>query len=379
MGRRGHRTTVERGIYRDAGGFEVVARVGQLARRRRFALDTDPEDLRKWRDAQVHALREGQGPTADPSTLAGAIERYITQVGCTDTAELGAFKSWIARHGSLPRRRLTPGLCVQAFEVWKQTFSPQACYYRRLVLRKLWHALDGPTASTPVDAITIKRPRAGRPVWVDDATILAVYASLVAARTPKPDHLRKTTRRKASTTKWDQKAPARFLVLATTGQRPAQLKRAQPEDVQLWPEALDGIAGIWWVRPAKGGERIPVYLNPEMAEAWRRFLAADAWGDYDARSFAKTIRRHGWPVGVRPYNTRHAVGLTLSESGADLADIQSHFGHTDSKTTRAFYVPQLHSRLKALSKKLAGRFTGLAAAPAAPLAPSKERKAVSTP
>ena len=342
-GRKGRRTTIERGIYEDARGIEVVARLGRHRKSKRFPASTKLPKMRAWRAQAIRELEADRQPTQDPRTLAGAIEVYLTNTGTTSAPVVASLRAWSALYGALPRRKITPALAQQAIERWtNEGYSPQSLYYRRLVLEKLWHALDGPSVSTPVDDITVARPKGRRPVWVSNDAILEVLMNL--RRQEMAGRLR------------DAKTRARFLVLATTGQRPTQLKRAERGDVVLYREPRDGVYGLWLVRPAKGGEATPVYLNREMRAAWEAFIVACAWGAYNTRSFARTIRYAGWPVGVRPYNVRHATGLTLSEAGADLADIQSHLGHTDQSTTRAYYVPQLHSRLRMLSVKLEGRF-----------------------
>lgn len=345
MGRRGARRRVERGIYSDAIGFEVVAWAGTKQRSKRFPKDTDRDALREWRDSTAADLRDEQQPTEDTRTLTGAVAAYVLKTGLKPGHPIRAsLNAWTRAHGSLERRKLTPAMAAQMIERWKlEGYSPQSLYYRRFALRKLWHALDGPRVRTPVDAIVVKRPKGQRPVWVSDETILAVLLQL------RKHEILKRQR--------NAKTRARFLVLVTTGQRPSQLKRTRRGDVEFYRTPQDGIHGVWWVRSAKGGEPTPVYLNAEMRTAWEAFVVAKAWGNFDKRNFARTLRRCGWPAGVRPYNVRHATGLTLSERGIDLSDISAHMGHTDLKTTRTFYVPQLHSRLKRVSAALEGRFS----------------------
>lgn len=338
MPRHGKRRTIERGIYQDGSGYEVVARAGRLRRSQRFDAGTALKTLQRWRDATADDLHDEKQPTADPKTLAVAITRYLAITNLpTGHAYRPSLTAWARELGPKKRRDITPALVQQALERWKhEGYSPQSLYYRRLVLEKLWHALDGPRAKTPVDDIHIKRPKAHRPVWVPDQVIFDVLVEL------KRHEMLKRLR--------TAKTRARFLVLATTGQRPAQLKRATPADVDLE-------RGIWFVRAAKGGEPIPVYLNSEMRDAWVAFKKAEAWGPYDTRSFARTLRRCGWPAGIRPYHLRHATGFSLSDRGADLGDIQLSLGHTDPGTTRA-YVGAIEARMRDVSARLEGRFRG---------------------
>ncbi len=108
---------------------------------------------------------------------------------------------------------------------------------------------------------------------------------------------------------------------------------------------------IWFVRPAKGGLAIPLPLDPGMVRAWKVFIQAKAWGPFDARSFGETIRRHGWPKGVRPYNLRHTFAIDHLLAGTSLSNLQGLLGHAQIETTRKHYAPVL----LALLRKTVGR------------------------
>ena len=86
---------------------------------------------------------------------------------------------------------------------------------------------------------------------------------------------------------------ARYLVLAGTGQRPAQLMRAQPGSWDL-------AAGFWVVRSAKGAPAHTITLNRDMVDALRTFEAANAWGKYDETTHARRVHAAGWPLTIRP-------------------------------------------------------------------------------
>lgn len=343
MARAGRRRTIDRGIYKDKTGYEVVAKAGRLRRSRRYPLKAALKTMRAWRDGTAASLRDESQPTADTRTIAGSIAHYRQTTKLpTSHAYQPALNAWIREHGALERWKLTPALASQALERWKHDgYGPQSLYYRRVVIEKVWKTLDGPRVKTPVDDLTIRRPKSRRPIWVPDQTIFDVLVELRRHEMYKRLRTAKTR--------------ARFLVLVTTGQRPAQLQRAQPADVDLE-------RGVWIVRAAKGGEDIPVYLNSEMQDAWRAFITAQAWGAYDTRSFARTLRRCGWPKGIRPYHVRHATGFSLSARGADLGDIQLSLGHRDPTTTRV-YVGAVEQRMRDVSARLEGRFGGRTVAP----------------
>ena len=71
--------------------------------------------------------------------------------------------------------------------------------------------------------------------------------------------------------------------------------------------------------------------------------------------FARVLRIAGWPEGVRPYQLRHSVGLTLSEKGHDFRDVADRLGHRNTETTRENYVPVLGSRMQAMGETLGKR------------------------
>src|SRR5256885_4520285 len=119
----------------------------------------------------------------------------------------------------------------------------------------------------------------------------------------------------------DGKPRARFLVMATTGRRPAELKRTERQDV-------DVARRLWFTRTAKGGVHSVLILNEEQLAAWDLFVRTDAWGAYDTRSFSATIQRAGWPKGIRVYNVRHSVASAIRRGGGDARDVQDQLGHT---------------------------------------------------
>jgi site-specific recombinase XerD len=75
------------------------------------------------------------------------------------------------------------------------------------------------------------------------------------------------------------------MVIASTGVRPAELKRAESADVDLERKA-------WIVRTAKGGEPRAFWLNDDMVAAWKPFVAA-AWGTFDGSDYVKALYATG--------------------------------------------------------------------------------------
>ncbi len=227
-----------------------------------------------------------------------------------------------------PRNKLTRHLCERQIGAWlKAGKAPQTIRHRVRVLRELWHALDGARSRTPLDDLKLPRVVKALPAPVPDETIVAVADSLLKGK------------RHAKGYGGDSQVTyARFLIRALTGQRPSQVGRAKPADV-------DRVNRIWWVRSGKGGNPIPFPLTDELELAFLYFDKVQAWGSFDTRSFSRTLKRHGWPQHIRPYALRHSFAIGQLLAGTDLGDLQGLLGHTSPATTR-IYAPVLVSRLK---------------------------------
>jgi integrase len=350
------RTTRRRlatGIYRDAAGIAVVAFVRGTRIERRYPANT-------YTLAELKQLRRTLGDEraavlpAEPSrgTFAADVAAYLSKIAGTLApaswrSRRSELQAWAEQLGHLPRHRITPEQLRAAMQAWQQPVdrperrtaagrrykprpwcapSPKTIRNRVIALQALWHRLDGKRAATPADDLALPRPPKRKPRPVELATIRRTLARLI--RQERAGRLR------------DAKTRARFMVLVTCGQRPVQVRGTTPADVDL--------AGrVWYVPAAKGGEPVELPLNDDMLAAWSLFAAAGAWGCYDSRSFARTLRAAGWPEGVRPYDARHTVGIALSRQGVDLGDIQPFLGHSSVETTRRFYVPGQFQRIQA--------------------------------
>jgi integrase len=333
------RTRIGLGIYRTPYGYAVIWPDGGRNREKHFEPDTPHAKLTAYRAQQVKMARRAPGValTAARSGFPRDVVRYLrTRKGrpCYK-AERSHLKAWITRFGRLSRHAITPEAIGAALGDWRgEGKSPQTLRHRVNILRQLFHVLD-PGQPTPCDKV--KRPVVPhrRPQGVPDGIIEATALRL--AEQERAGWLR------------DGKTRARFLVLATCGKRPCQLMRARPID-------LDWAARVWHVEPAKNATGGPLVLNAEMFVAWQAFDRANAWGPYDTRSFAGTLRRNGWPAGVRPYRLRHQALQTLSNAGADFGAVQQMGGHASPDTTRRFYVPHELETSRRASAAIEGRF-----------------------
>lgn len=333
------RTRLATGIYADLHGISVVYRERGRPIETRFDRGTNLERLVAWRTLKLK--NRDTRPLIPRDSLTRDVVRYLKRLKGLQgyKAEKSHLRAWLHLFGASPRRALTPEKIELAMARWRQEgYAPRTIRHRCRALISVFRRLDGPQSVTPFDGLRLPAKPRPRPVSVSDETIAEVAMNLRKQEMDGIGRLR------------DTKTRARYLVLATHAQRPAEVQRTKPEDVDLE-------RGLWAVRSAKGGINVIVPLNDEQRAAWQLFIAAQAWGAYDTRSFARTLRTAGWPKGIRPYNLRHSTGFALSTRGVDLGDIQGLLGHASPETTR-IYVPGQLARLTAAGKTLEGRFRG---------------------
>jgi integrase len=343
------RIRIASGIYRDHCGLAGTVKSHGVQRESRFPPDTDLDVIKRWQvQTRAELDRERPDPSDDDTpapvrirgTFSADVPRYLLQIKgrVGYKADRSHLTAWLAIVGHLLRTNITAAHVRRAMATWQLAGkSPRTVRHRVRVLRELYQTLDGKHAKSPTLGVKLPRPADPHPTAVSIKVIQKVATSLLRGLTCRkrcgPTRVLSTVRCADP-----KKTHARFLVRATTGQRPSQLMRAKREDIDL--KRL-----IWFVRAGKGGTAVPLPLNADMVRAWRAFLAADAFGKFDARSFSKTIRRHGWPKGIRPYALRHTFAIDHLRAGTNLGDLQGLLGHRQIETTRKFYAPIQLARL----------------------------------
>lgn len=349
------RVRVAPGIYDDQYGRAGTVKVGRIQREQRFPADEPLDTIKAWQVRTRADLTEDRDetraieePIPERGTFASDLPRRLKQIEgrVSYHSDRSHLRAWLPFLGKLPRRIIRPSHVRAAFSAWlADGKSPRTIRHRRRVLRELYQGLDGAHAKPPLKGVKVPTPEDPHPTPVPLATIQRVAESLKRGKTGEKRHGPQRTLGRVQYAE-PAKARARFLVRATTGQRPSQIMRATAADVDLKRR-------IWFVRAGKGGHAIPLPLTPDMVRAWKAFAAADAWGPFDSRSFSKTLRRHGWPKGVRPYNLRHTFAIDHLLAGTSIGDLQGLLGHAQIETTRKHYAPVL----LALLKKTVGKRT----------------------
>lgn len=352
------RTRIASGIWSDKYGLAAVVKVGRVQKEQRFPPGTELDELQRWQHRTRSELHEqkADGETPTRGTLAADAVRYLKQIAGRPgfAADRSHLRAWIDRYGPRLRSKITASDVRLALADWRtegchvggrgkrartatgHPASAKTLQQRWRVLKHLYKTLDGPKAKTPCDDVERPVPSAATPVGVDIEIVQRVANKL--AKRAKGTPLRSPERKDC----------ARYLLLTTTGQRPAQVMRAQREDFRLRDQ-------FWIVRGAKGGPTHSIYLNADMRAAVKQFLAADAFGKYNDQQLLETVRACGWPSHIRLYNARHSVAIDAIAAGADLGDIQAMLGHASIETTRRFYGPILRLRQKGVGRSLEGR------------------------
>ena len=130
--------------------------------------------------------------------------------------------------------------------------------------------------------------------------------------------------------------------------RPSQMARLTPTDFHLDEPIL-------YVSAPRGkrGRLAAVPLVDEVLAAARAYIAADAFGTWSTPSANKLIRMAALRANRDPftvYQIRHSFATWLRHAGADLADIQDLYGHTNPTTTRIYAAPTLAKQRDAIRR-----------------------------
>jgi integrase len=389
------RTTIAPGIRRDASGLEAEIKVHGQRRFARFPADAALEEIHAWQEKERKKLRAvdplDRVPRGRPSetgaTLEAAAGRFLPQIAGRESfkADRSHLRAWfivmgrhhrplgqvaitllttedinlaIAQWQTAPPRREVRRIRVSGYAresqvaadairtavirsydrqtpiTSGQVVAAKTIRHRCRVLDELFRTMK---IASPIDGAKIPKLPKPHPIGVPIETVRLVAQTLAAS---------------AGRSRAHAQTYARFLVLATTGQRPCQVMRTQPDDLKLE-------TGVWIVRSAKGEPAHTITLNAHMVAAWRAFIAAAAWGVYDMTKHARHVHAAGWPSAIRPYAARHSVMMDALAAGVPLDDVQGLAGHTSPLTTRQFYGPLVVSRQRQVSDALLGRFDGV--------------------
>lgn len=330
---------------------QVGSGPGALQAEKSFELATSIKEIQQWQESKRLELRKIL-PTVTRGSLAGDVPAYLKYQ--THKASYAAKKSelgaWSEALGSLKRHQVTGAHIAQVIAEWLAAgVSKKTIVNRCRTLHHLYVTLaDDKRARTPLDNVEIPVPEKRRPRDVPAAVIVRTEKGLREAIETARRDKHATPKQRAFEVRDAARARGRFMVMAAAGVRPSQMKRIPREGVDLKNRIVE-------IPPGKGGLPIVQAMNNEQFAAWSAFVAADSFGSYDDSRFRRRLRAAGWPEGLRPYNTKHAVGIRLAEAGAEYQDIADHFGQTNIRTAKIYTGTPL-KRLRRTAELLGGRF-----------------------
>lgn len=356
------RKRVAEGVYQSskstvAAKVQVGSGEHALVEEKPFPIGTPNKEIQAWRDAKRVELRK-LVPVIARGTIESEIPTYLERAA-KRPASLPAKKSemnaWKDQIGTFRRHQVKPAQIDAAIRAWLAAgVSKKTIVNRCRTLHHFYVTMaDDKRTPTPLDNVDVPAPPKRQPKHVPATLVIRTEKRLRAA-IEDARALAKRNHKLQPYVRHAERTRARFMVYATTGIRPSQLKRLRQAHVDVRRRVVDIAAG-------KGGEPILQAMNTEQLAAWRAFVAADAWGSYDDTKFRRRLRAAGWPKGLRPYELKHAVGITLAEQDADRHDIKDWYGHADVKTTE-IYTGRVMTRVRRTAAKLDHRF-GWAAKP----------------
>ena len=323
------RSRVAPGIYKDRWGLAATVKVNGIQRELRFPPGTPLKTIRARRDELRASLRTL--PRAARQTLAFDAERYLDQVtgNLIGSAERRRdVEAWLPKFGHLATLTLVEHLAALNAQLhdWRRTRAASTCNHRRHALMHLVRVLYGRRAAIDLEDLVRFPLPLPRPRWVDRAHIDDVL-----------EHLSPNT-----------KTSARLRLMHWTGMRPSQMGRLKRTDFHL----ADPVPYVSVPR-GKGGRLAAIPLVDDALAAVHDFIAVDAFGPWSTQSANKAIQAAARCAQRQPftvYQIRHSFATWLRHAGADLADIQDLYGHTDAATTRVYAAPTLAKQREAIRR-----------------------------
>ena len=103
----------------------------------------------------------------------------------------------------------------------------------------------------------------------------------------------------------------------------------------------------------KDGRPARVPLVEDGLAAACEFMALDAYGPWRTETVNKRLAEAAHKAGRKPFTTyqmRYSFATALRKAGADLADIQHLYGHTNWKTTEIYAPADMGKNLAAIER-----------------------------
>lgn len=346
MKARGARTRIAPNIYEDAIGRSAVARVGKLAKEKRFKAGTPERTINAWlEDERAKMRRQKARVIALRGTLAGDIGLYLA--GLPDGRskdntrwDLGA---WSASYlGQKRRNKITVSDLRSVVRDWLEAdVAASTINHRRRALAQLYEALDGRGAENPVREVKRAKEVLGEPVAYPMDALTALIDGM--------DPTRGRNEKGRSSFNRVNLSQARLRLLLWTGMPPAGVRLLNPRRV-----AKDLERGELWYPPrgkGAGAAAVLLPLFPQGRRAVELWLKAGAWGPFSEGSIRKALQRAAAayakqeaeagrmsPVSpdITVYHLRHSHLTWLYETTGDPYLVQLYGQHADLETTKRY-------------------------------------------
>lgn len=319
-----------KGYSRYRNGFRAWKTVGDEKRYKTFARDEE-HLIKGWRVETEAQLRKLAPDTPRAGSISAELPRYRDLVKAMPTLEqrMEHLDLWADALGrTTPLSDITPEPIRAILQGWKAAgLAAATCNKRRTALMHLFTTLLGKDARNPVRAVKKFR--------VDDPLPRGRDPHVIDAKLLKAPRCR-------------SRACAR--VMLWTGMRPAELERAEPDDVDLKHRTVI-------VRTAKGGRTRVVPLTAQGVSAWREFEDEDCWHRVpQSAPFNRLVKKWTGVKDLRVYDCRHSYGTQLARKNTRLDVIGALMGHSTLDLTRRYTLaavaPEALEATARLGKKL---------------------------
>ena len=104
---------------------------------------------------------------------------------------------------------------------------------------------------------------------------------------------------------------------------------------------------------AKNGKVAAIPVLEDGLRAALQFIKMDAFGKWRTEPANRALAKAAERAGRKPFTTyqiRHSFATGLRQSGADVADIQDTYGHTNPETTKIYAPAALEKHQKAIGR-----------------------------
>lgn len=396
MPRRGKPTVVDNGIYRYDNRFRVIAKIrGQAPRETSFPLGTELRTMQRWQtDTKSELFKDAPSSETDPDaeTLRAAVPRFVATLPEHSQKRkdyIILLERWLETPLADRRRtEIRQADILTQLAAWESAGVAISTRNHRLrAIRMLYDVLDaddedaknpaGKIKKTPevtndergVPYALIERILAALPERRYERTLTAAAAKAIHAAMQAPERnasalarqygvsetmVRKIGRREGFDD-WESASQmrARLRVMAYTGLPPAQMMRLRTSDVDL-------VAKTVRVLPRRKGKGVKTRVLPlleEAVDAFKDFIAANAWGTFWASSMQRSFDRakvkvmkelraelpaaEAEPICaaleiMRPYDLRHSFGTAAMARSSDLKGVKELMLHGDIRTTERY-------------------------------------------